>query len=366
MNSTVEPVDFFSPTYEVARKRFRDAATAVGAKIEKHWVDTGTDGADFTIDVAILGNANPKWAVVISSGVHGIEGFFGSAVQLAWLLRRPSTDVWGGDGIAILIHAVNPFGFANLRRTNESNIDLNRNFLDTAAAYEGAPNGYDKIEPFLNPASPPSQLEPFLFKALWHVRRYGLTFLKETIAGGQYQFPRGIFFGGYGPATSTCIIRQHLPNWVSGVPRIVHLDFHSGLGTHGRYRLLLLDSFRCKDIEWYKSTFGADLVESMGQEDGTAYNASGTLGDWTTRHLGLTRCRFVTAECGTFPIIRVLRALRAENRAHFFCQPDTSIYKRAKSDLLECFCPRSKYWRALVVERGLQIIDRAVHAQRNG
>jgi predicted deacylase len=42
----------------------------------------------------------------------------------------------------ILIHALNPYGFAWLRRVNEDNVDLNRNFrnfsepLASSAAYE--------------------------------------------------------------------------------------------------------------------------------------------------------------------------------------------------------------------------------------
>jgi hypothetical protein len=42
----------------------------------------------------------------------------------------------------MLIHALNPFGFAWLRRVNEANVDLNRNFQDfnkslpSSAGYE--------------------------------------------------------------------------------------------------------------------------------------------------------------------------------------------------------------------------------------
>ena len=73
-------------------------------------VHVGPDGADLTIDVATSpGPANR--VVVISSGIHGVEGFFGSAVQLALLERRPAPGVrW------VLIHALNPYGFAWSRR----------------------------------------------------------------------------------------------------------------------------------------------------------------------------------------------------------------------------------------------------------
>ena len=359
----MNPLDLFSSSYEVARRRFRDAARAAGTTVEQHRVDTGEAGIDFTIDVATVGAREPSWAVVVSSGVHGVEGFFGSAIQLAWLSGQTGGEPPPGGGVVVLIHAVNPSGFARLRRTNEHNVDLNRNFLDTADAYTGAPDGYETLDPFLNPASPPSRLEPFRLKALWHIRQHGLSALKDAVAGGQYRFPRGLFFGGHGPASSTRIMRHHLTGWLGGAPRAVHVDLHSGLGAHGRYRLLLEESAPSPNIEWYRDTFGSEVVEAGSGGGGTAYEASGTLGGWAVTHLGDTRYRFVCAEVGTYPIVRVLGSLRAENRVHFFGQPSSRAHRRAKAELLECFCPRSDRWREPVVEQGLAIIDRAVRSQ---
>ena len=129
----MNPLDLFSPSYEVARHRFRDAATEAGATMEQHQVDVGEPGAGLTIDIATVGSRTPSWAVVVSSGVHGVEGFFGSAIQLAWLSRQTAGVPPPGDGAVVLVHAVNPSGFSTLRRTNEANVDLNRNFLDRDA-----------------------------------------------------------------------------------------------------------------------------------------------------------------------------------------------------------------------------------------
>ena len=360
------PPPRFSPSYEVARHRFRAAATAAGALVEQHQVDIGEGGTDLTIDVATVGSRTPRWTVIVTSGVHGVEGFFGSAVQLAWLSHQTADNPPPVDGAVVLIHAVNPYGFARLRRTNEHNIDLNRNFLDSTDAYAGAPDGYQTLDAFLNPASPPHRLEPFRLKALWYIRRYGLPALKRAIAAGQYQFPRGLFFGGHGPASSTRIMRHHLAGWIGGAARAVHVDLHSGLGAHGRYRLLLEESAHSPNVEWYRDTFGSEVVEPRAPGGGTAYVATGTVGGWAVKHIGETRYRFVCAEVGTYPILRVLGSLRAENRAHFFDRPDSRAHQRSKAELLECFCPRSDRWRKLVVEQGLAIIDRAVRSQRIG
>ena len=359
----MSPPDWFSPSYEIARRRFREAAAAIGAVAERYAVETGGQDTNLTIDVVTVGSAAPRGVVIVSSGLHGVEGFFGSAIQLSWLARLVGGAAPPADGAVVLVHGLNPYGFARLRRTDAGNVDLNRNFLDTDEAYDGAPARYAALDRFLNPTSPPSRAEPFTLKALWYIRRFGLPALKEAVAGGQYLFPRGLFFGGRGPAPSAQIVRRHLATWVGSAPRVLHLDLHSGLGAHGGHRLLLLESADAPDVEWYRDTFGRDVVEPAAGGARTAYAASGTLGGWAQRHLRGTRYRFVNAEFGTYSIVRVLGALRAENRAHFFGRPGTASYRQAKTELLECFCPRSHRWREQVVKAGLALLDRAVEAQ---
>ncbi len=53
----------------------------------------------------------------------------------------------------------------------------------------------------------------------------------------------------------------------------------------------------------------------MASAGGTAYPPSGTLGSWVTRHVAGTRYHFVGDEFGNYPFVRLLGALRAENRA---------------------------------------------------
>src|SRR3712207_6826574 len=76
----------FSPDYSTARSRFREAALRLKCHLEAHSIEqVAPNGEDLTIDVAILGASEPQKIVVVSSGLHGVEGFFGSAVQIALL-----------------------------------------------------------------------------------------------------------------------------------------------------------------------------------------------------------------------------------------------------------------------------------------
>ena len=98
--------------YHEARDLFRQAAQELGAHLENHVVLSGAEyGGDLTIDVAVVGVEDPTWSLVVSSGLHGVEGFFGSALQTAYLRQVQRQDVIDSKGQLVLIHAINPFGF---------------------------------------------------------------------------------------------------------------------------------------------------------------------------------------------------------------------------------------------------------------
>jgi predicted deacylase len=121
----------FSPDYITARERFRAASSSFGYQHTAYPIDQiSPTGEALTIDVSISNSPSPSSVVVISSGLHGVEGFLGSAIQLAFLEKhRIITSSLSSDIKVVLIHALNPYGFAWRRRWNEDNIDLNRNFL---------------------------------------------------------------------------------------------------------------------------------------------------------------------------------------------------------------------------------------------
>ena len=75
----------FSSDYATARDRFRKAASRLGWRLEAHPVGaSGPHGEELTIDVG-SSTGNAERVLVVSSGIHGVEGFFGSAVQIALL-----------------------------------------------------------------------------------------------------------------------------------------------------------------------------------------------------------------------------------------------------------------------------------------
>jgi polar amino acid transport system ATP-binding protein len=72
----------FSEDFSEARTKFLGAARNAGAEL---WSETlaarGPDDAELGTDVAWLGPRDAAQVLVTISSTHGVEGFFGSAVQ---------------------------------------------------------------------------------------------------------------------------------------------------------------------------------------------------------------------------------------------------------------------------------------------
>jgi predicted deacylase len=356
---------YFSPDYFRAKSRWRSAASRLGCRLESHEIDAASPiNAPLTIDVAILGNPVAHRSIVISSGLHGVEGLFGSAVQLALIEEYLAHNRLSSDLSIVMIHTLNPFGCAWYRRWNEDNIDLNRNFLVGDEIYQGCPPAYPQLDSFLNPQSPPSRLEPFLAKSLGLISRYGMSTLKNTLPVGQYEFPQGLFFGGKARSQTQQILTAHLRRWVGLAQQVLHLDLHSGLGKWGTYQLfsqLTADAPRC---QWLYQHFDREKILTIDAKD-SVYQPSGSLGKWCQASFPDLTYDFLLAEFGTYSMLRVLKALRAENRAHWWGQPEDKSYQQAKQELLEVFVPQSQKWRDLALQQGVNLCLAGINSVEN-
>ena len=67
---------------------------------------------------------------------------------------------------------------------------------------------------------------------------------------------------------------------------------------------------------------------------------------------------FLTQEFGTYHAMRVLRALRAENRWHHY--GDGTVDHPTKRELEEKFSPADEDWRQTVLRRGCEVIGQAL------
>ena len=94
--------------------------------------------------------------------------------------------------------------------------------------------------------------------------------------GGAQEDPPGrairasprVVLRGDGPEPTTRIVQDRLPSWVGRAETVVHVDFHTGLGDHGNYKLLLIDAEGSSRAAWVGRHFGSDEIEPCRRGDG--------------------------------------------------------------------------------------------------
>ena len=342
---------YFCADYTSARDRFCQAASDAGARLDELTLNVrGPRQEKLTINMAWLGAKEPERVLLHTSGVHGVEGFTGSAIQIQLLQQPP--ELSESDAL-VVVHVVNPYGMAWLRRFNETNVDLNRNFLAPAEPFEGVPEGYRKLNALLNPKSPPQQWDLFYPRLVGCILRYGFNNLKQAIAGGQYHYPMGLFFGGNqleeGPALLLDWFRRHF----EGVKRIGAIDVHTGLGKYGMESLLVPYG---PDTELFK-TLQEQLGDRITPQDpsGVAYIIRGLFVEALEREIPHVEWISMVQEFGTFAGVPMLKALRQENRWHHYAQKE-ELDHPVKQQLLRSFCPDDPGWRNQILRRGEELI----------
>jgi Protein of unknown function (DUF2817) len=352
----------FRPDYATARARFLAAAASASWTVREYPTDeAGPSGEPLAVDVAGCGDAASGDAVfLLSSGLHGVEGSFGSAVQTLLLDRWRDTSRVPGGVRVVLLHALNPYGFAWGRRVDRQNVDLNRAFR-VEGALPPDDGGYAMVDALLNPRRAPGGTDLFTLRLLLMAATRGVGSLRRTIASGQRSFPRGLFYGGSAPPMLQEWLGRVLRSWLTGARRVVHLDLHTGLGRWGEGRLIVDYPIADEDRGWWRETFGAGgLVEPEGLAG--AYTAQGSLGQWCTGRSFAPRYRFAFAEFGTYGGRAVLDGLRAENQAHHWAAAGDRRLAVARGRLRELFCPADPGWRLRAVGGALVLADQAVRS----
>jgi hypothetical protein len=144
--------NYFASTYAEAREKFRTTAKQSGADLHSYELNefSGPNNEALTTDVALIGPNDAENVLFIISGTHGVEGFAGSGCQVGFFIDE-LYEAFPSNTLCVLIHALNPYGFAWLRRVNESNVDINRNFQDFTQALPSA-EAYEEIHDLLIPA----------------------------------------------------------------------------------------------------------------------------------------------------------------------------------------------------------------------
>lgn len=331
-----------------------------GTAVESHsYAVDESDG--LYIDSYYLPSAGEKQnLIVLTTGVHGIEGYIGSVMLDVFFEEiYPGLDK-SSTGI-LVVSNVNPYGMKYLRRYNENNVDLNRNFILDWDSFDLASNQeYPKVKEFLGPTGAAGN-------ALWHevgfyasLAKEALTVGADTVSDalltGQYEYPQGVYYGGSGDEVSTVylkdVFRQTLE---SEYENIVHIDIHSGYGP--RYNMVIFNSvYETMNEAETKAAFGYDYVLSYDSEG--FYATTGDTTDFyyrlaesmeSDKTLFSTCFEFGTIGDAFFDTILSLKYTVDENRNHWYPTTNSVTEQIIHENYMELYYPTETAWREKTV-----------------
>ncbi len=306
--------DYFSKTYAEARRKFLEAARAGGAALGAHVHPSarGAEGEELAIDVARFGDREAEALFVVVSGTHGNEGFCGSGCQTG-LIGEGVVAARPKSVAVLLVHAVNPYGFSHIRRVTEDNVDLNRNFQDFDRPLpENA--RYAEIHEALVPADwdGPARAEAEDALAAWRAANGGMKAYQAVVAGGQYGFPDGLFYGGRAPAWSNATFRALVESHGRAAKRVAAIDIHTGLGPSGYGEPLCVVPPDAPGFQRARAWWG-DEVTSLMNGSSTSPPVAGPLIGCLPGRLPGAEVTAIGLEFGTVELAEVFEAIRGDN-----------------------------------------------------
>jgi predicted deacylase len=355
-----EIFDYFTGNYGQARQAFRDAAAQAGARVETyHNPATGPGGIPLATEVAWIGPREAERLLIIMSGTHGVECFCGSGLQVGILQSGLAGEMPSGLAL-MLIHAINPSGFAWVRRVTEDNIDLNRNFVDHSRPYPRNA-GYEELREAICPRDWLKGKDAA--DAVLHAYRetHGSMALQSAVTSGQYLDSQGVFYGGHAPTWSNRALRQILRSEAGRTRHVAFIDLHTGLGPFGVGEIMNNHHPGHPGFDRVRAWFAS---EATSVEEGSASSAP-VSGDTTValdEELPQAAITGITLEYGTEPLPAIIDSLRADNWLHNHGQLDTPEGRAIKARIRQAFYPDKNDWRRMVWERAVEVTRRVAGA----
>lgn len=351
---------YFSRSYAQARERFTAAARPLATRFASYAIEPkGREGEDLATDAALIGDADAKRLLIMTSATHGVEGFCGSGCQLALLDDAEMLERARQAGVALLlVHAVNPHGFSWIARTDEGNVDLNRN----AQPFDGQPlpanPGYGQIHELLLPAQwPPSDANREQIAA--YIGEHGLPAFKQAVTRGQYTHADGLFYGGDRPAASLLNLRRILQEHAAGFARIGWIDVHTGLGPRGHGEKIYAGRRDDAEVERARRWWGTDIAVPY-QGTSASVDITGHLAGLIYQACPDSVPTLMALEYGTQPSEQVIDALRGRNwlRAHADAAP--TLRDQILRATLEAFYCDAPDWHGAVLGQSRVAVLQAV------
>jgi hypothetical protein len=350
---------YFSANYAQARERFLAAARLRDARLESFPIDAlGSLGEELATDVALITAPSKRGLLILSSATHGVEGFCGSACQMALLHDEAMLACAAEAGIALLlIHAINPYGFSWLSRANENNVDLNRNAQDFDGPLPDNPE-YANLHPLLVPSVWPASAENEQTISNY-IAQHGRGCYRDAVSCGQYSHPDGVFFGGAERSQSLRTLNHVLQTYASGYDDIGWIDVHTGLGPYGNGEKIFAGRRDADEVVRAQRWWGQDIAVPFAGTS-TSADITGQLASTIYTACPASRRTLMALEFGTVPFETMVDALRGEAWLRSHSTASSELAWSIRKTVREAFYCDHEVWKGMVLGQSRVAIFQAL------
>lgn len=375
--SVSQRLENFKSTYEEARSAFLanlETLKKSNPGIEIHAVQIPTRTREtLMMDVAYLPPKSGKKErlLILTSGMHGMEGFVGSALQNQFIQE----NFWNmrDENLGILfVHAVNPYGFKFMRRVTENNVDLNRNFDTDNKLFSQKNEGYEKISYMLNPPDIAHagffDRLGFYYECVKAIAKYSMDSLRRAILRGQYEESEGLYFGGKDFEPQKDLMEKEILAVAPGYEQTLLVDLHTGYGQRGHLHLFA-DMAPSMDAEYLKKVFNGYDMDYGQKKD--FYEVSGGFVVFGAKVLqNKSRYAGIVFEFGTLDSQKTLgsldslyRMVRENQKFHHGAQ-NKEQHDEITRLFQEMFYPSAPEWREAVAKQFQEVLTLGLKNQK--
>jgi hypothetical protein len=358
---------YFPSSYEQSRSTFRGHLE----KIKKKWPDAELttvsigEEEDNTIDMISSKAINTdNQTLFFTTGEHGIEGYAGAA--MIHLLTEEYLDRIDPATTGIcLIHALNPWGMRNFRRVTENNVDLNRNYLyNRSTVPQDVNKNYEKESELFLPdgkitdlSKERIKLQAQLVKAL---ASEGYSAIKEAKGMGQFEYGRGVYYGGEKEEETTIFLKRVQKQLLSDYPRVIHMDWHTALGPSNEVTMVVSSEDERSEEE-LKAKYGLNNIQKFTPEkvkgDSTNHFHKLKNEQYPSTYLFSALFEFGTFGTGKKAELREFMTIVLENHLYWEGAENQDDREWILSEFREMFYPLNDEWKKSVLNEGRLAMD---------
>lgn len=305
--------------------------------------------------ISISKQAKPIHRLILSSGLHGIEGFIGHVCQMYFLKNILSK--LSDETEVILYHILNPYGMDHFRRFNANNVDLNRNYSNTDFNLDNVE--FTKVQSFLSPR----KMKTVFGSNIWfyttvfkNILKHSVKTMNIAILKGQKENQNSIYYSGIQYEPSTRYLLDELDFIYSGIESVLWIDIHSGYGK--KHQMSIFNSrYEIEGTKELKNNITyKDIVDS---DNDSMYDTDGDITEKLYKNHSdnlhtsslLALCfEFGTMGSGLLHTVNTFKTVLFDNNSHHI--DSNNRFKDYSNKLMrKAFLPNNIKWKTNAISK---------------